>query len=353
MKPVAVVYNKCVVGYDFGRGHPFRGDRFPKFIKLAEEKGLFCDPQVLLIEQKPATEDEIALIHPIEYIREVERREKLYLPLSADTPLQPGIVDAAKLIIGASLKAGELVAENSVSIAEGVGGGLHHAGKTYGGGFCVFNDVAICAQTFVDSYDLERILILDSDVHAGNGTMDIFYDDPQILFISVHQDPTTIYPGTGFIEQVGKGKGEGFTVNVPLPMGADDRCMALFLEEIFKPLSKEFRPQAIIRNGGSDPHHMDGLGGLNITFRGLYSIGRAVAEAAKKSGCGIVDLCCSGYNPLTVADGWFSLLTGAMGKALQMNEYSPPPSSPDSIIRKTVQVVENVKTTLNEYWDIF
>ena len=83
------------------------------------------------------------------------------------------------------------------------------------------------------------------------------------------------------------------------------------------------------------------------------SIGRAVAEASKKSGCGIVDLCCSGYNPLTVADGWFSLLTGAMGKELQMNEYSPPPISPDSIVRKTVQVVENVKTTLNEYWDIF
>jgi acetoin utilization protein AcuC len=183
--------------------------------------------------------------------------------------------------------------------------------------------------------------------------MDVFYEDPKILFISVHQDPTTIYPGTGFIEQVGKGEGEGFTVNVPLPMGADDRCMALFLEEIFKPLSKEFKPQAIIRNGGSDPHHMDGLGRLNITFRGLYSIGRAVAEAAKNSGCGIVDLCCSGYNPLTVADGWLSLLTGAMGIELQMNEYSSPPSSPDSIIRKTVQVVDSVKTTLNEYWNIF
>jgi len=313
---------------------------------------LLDDPRVKVYEPKPADDGLLELIHPETYIREVERRSGKHIPLTRDTPLAPSIMEAARLIVSASVMAGELVMSGAVEVGEGVGGGLHHAGRGYGGGFCVFNDVAVCAQNLIDRHGLERVLILDSDVHAGNGTMDIFYDDPRVLYVSVHQDPLTIYPGTGFIEQVGEGEGAGFTVNVPLPPGAGDSCMSLFLQEIFRPLSEEFKPQVIIRNGGTDPHFLDGLGSLNLTFQGLWDIGRAVAEAAEGAGCGVVDLCCSGYNPATVADGWISLLTGVMGEKNPSVESVPHPGKTEGAFKETERVINEVKEHLGGYWDL-
>jgi acetoin utilization protein AcuC len=351
MEPISVVYHEGISGYDFGPGHPFRSDRFMKFMDLLEAHGLLDDPRVSVARPEPADDELLELIHPEAYIREVERRSINRIPLTRDTPLNPSIVEAARLIVGASVLAGELVVKEAAKVGDGVGGGLHHAGRGYGGGFCVFNDVAVCAQNLVDHHGLERVLILDSDVHAGNGTMDIFYDDPQVLYVSVHQNPLTIYPGTGFIEQIGEGEGAGFTVNVPLPPEAGDQCMTLFLEELFRPLSDEFEPQVIIRNGGTDPHFLDGLGSLNLTFQGLWNIGRAVAEASEEAGCGVVDLCCSGYNPATVANGWLSLLTGIMGEKNPSVEQAQSPERSEAAFRETEKVIRDVQKHLEGYWD--
>ena len=141
-------------------------------------------------------------------------------------------------------------------------------------------------------------------------------------------------------------------MNVPLPPGADDRCMSLFLEGIFKPLAQDFKPQMIIRNGGADPHHLDGLGSLNLSFQGLWQIGKTVAEAADSVNCGIVDLCCSGYNPSTVAQGWASLLFGAIGKENPIKDHEPHSKSPVSIFEETVRVIEALKEKLAHYWSI-
>jgi acetoin utilization protein AcuC len=352
MEPVSVVYHEGVSGYDFGPGHPFRSDRFKKFMDRLKVHGLLDDPRVSVAEPESADDELLKLIHPEAYIREVERRGGNHIPLTRDTPLNPSIVEAARLVVGASALAGELVVTGAAEVGEGVGGGLHHAGRGYGGGFCVFNDVAVCAQNLIERHGLERVLILDSDVHAGNGTMDVFYDDPRVLFVSVHQNPLTIYPGTGFIEQIGEGEGVGFTVNVPLPPGAGDKCMDLFLEEVFRPISEEFKPQVIIRNGGTDPHFLDGLGRLNLTFQGLWGIGKAVAEASEEAGCGVVDLCCSGYNPATVADGWLSLLTGVMGERNPSVEPAPPPGRSEEAFMETERVIRDIKRLLGEYWDI-
>jgi len=351
MEPVAVVYHEGFSGYDFGPGHPFRSGRFEKYMDLLGTHGFLDDPRVSVLEPEPAGDELLELIHPRAYIREVEMRSESYIPLSGDTPLNPSIVEAARLIVGGSVLAGELVVTGAAEIGDGVGGGLHHAGRRYGGGFCVFNDVAVCAQSLIERHGLERVLILDSDVHAGNGTMDIFFDDPRILYVSVHQNPLTIYPGTGFIEQIGEGEGAGFTVNVPLPPGAGDKCMNLFLDEVFKPLSDEFKPQAIIRNGGTDPHFMDGLGSLNLTFQGLWAIGKAVAQAAEGVGCGVVDLCCSGYNPATVAEGWLALLTGEMGEENPSVELALPPRSSEAVFKETGRVIVDVKNHFREYWE--
>lgn len=350
--PLAIVYHDGVSKYDFGSGHPFRGDRFPRFMDLLRKHKLLPHPRVDLVEPEAAGDEDLLLVHSEEYIREVERRGRLYAPISGDTPLSPSIVDAARLIVGTSIRAGELVAGGKVRVAEGVGGGLHHAGRDYGGGFCVFNDVAACAQSLLDRRRMERVLVFDTDVHAGNGTMDIFYEEPRVLFVSVHQDPQTIYPGTGFVDQIGSGPGEGYTVNVPLPLGAGDESMRMVLEEVFKPLAREFRPQAIIRNGGSDPHFLDWIGGLNLTNEGLRSIGGAVAEAAKEARCGVVDLCCSGYNPATVVEGWLAILSGVADMDVIPEELESKPKVPEWLTEATADVIERLKENLGGHWSI-
>jgi acetoin utilization protein AcuC len=351
-EPFSLVYHEDSVKYDFGWGHPFRSDRFTSFMSLIEERGLLEDPRVSLIKPEAATERDLLLAHTREYVEGVRERAEAHEPLTRDTPLNPSIVEGALAIVGSSLRAAKLVAEGAVGVAEGVGGGLHHAGAGYGGGFCVFNDVAVCARALLERHGLDRVLVFDTDVHAGNGTMDVFYEEPRVLFISVHQDPRTLYPGTGFIDQVGGGPGEGSTVNVPLPSGADDGCMALVLEEVFLPLTREFRPQAIIRNGGSDPHFMDGLGSLNLSFQGLRHIGEVVAEAASKAGCGVVDLCCSGYNPSTVAQGWLALLSGVAGLEVPLVESTQPPVADGVVVGETRDVISEIQSKLAEYWSL-
>ncbi len=352
MDQVAILYHPDLINYDFGLGHPFRGDRFPRFMDLLRSKGILNRGDVDLLEPEAAGDEDLQLIHSPAYIRMVEVMAERRIPLSADTPLNPGIVRAAKLIVGSALRAGELVAEGRYRVAEVVGGGLHHAGRDYGGGFCVFNDVAICAQALMERRGLSRILIFDTDAHAGNGTMDIFYNDPHILFISIHQDPKTIYPGTGFIHQIGEGEGEGYTVNVPLPPGADDHCLEVVLQRIFLPLAGEFKPEIILRNGGSDPHFQDGLASLGFSMAGLRRIGEAVAEAASEAGCGVVDFCCSGYNPQTVAMGWLALLSGVAGFDVELEEPSEPPRAGRGIYERTLRVVEELERRLEAYWSL-
>jgi acetoin utilization protein AcuC len=126
--------------------------------------------------------------------------------------------------------------------------------------------------------------------------------------------------------------------------------MALMLEEVFLPLVREFRPQAIIRNGGSDPHFLDGLGSLNISFEGLRHIGEVVAGAASDVGCGVVDLCCSGYNPRTVAQGWLALLSGVAGLDVRLVESAPPPVADGSVVGETRDVISEIQSKLAEYW---
>jgi len=121
----------------------------------------------------------------------------------------------------------------------------------------------------MQEYKLERILILDTDAHAGNGTCEYFYEEPRVMFIDLHQDPRTLYPGTGFVEQIGSGKGRGFTINVPLPIALAMTPTSWYSIVWLQPVCEEFRPQVIIRNGGSDPHYSDGLTNLGLSVPGF------------------------------------------------------------------------------------
>ncbi len=126
--------------------------------------------------------------------------------------------------------------------------------------------------------------------------------------------------------------------------------MGMVLEDVFKPLAREFAPQAIIRNGGSDPHFMDWIGGLALTYKGLRSVGVAVSEATRQAGCGVVDLCCSGYNPSTVAEGWLAIISGVTGIEVDLKERSSPPRESGRVVESTQKVIDSLKYLLREHW---
>jgi len=352
MDRISIVYHRGIADYDFGSDYPIRGKKFPLYLELLKSRGLLKRYRIEIVEPKAAVKEDLLLVHSEEYIDRVEKLAKERAYLSDDTPLTPAIVRAARLIVGAALKAGKLVAKGDVELAQGVGGGLHHAGRDYGGGFCIFNDVAACAMSLVERHGLERVLIFDTDAHAGNGTMDIFYEEPRVLYLSVHQDPRTLFPNTGFVHQIGRDRGEGYTVNVPLPPEADDGCMSLVLERVFKPLVRQFRPQVIIRSGGADPHFQDELADLGLTFRGLWSVGRAVVEAAERAGCGLVDLLCSGYNPGTEEQGLYALFSGELGIELELRESQALEPVDPRLLEKTGDVIDELAKILKPYWTL-
>jgi acetoin utilization protein AcuC len=352
---LSIVYSDEIKGYDFGPGHPFRSDRYANFMKLLRATVVGFEE----VEPRRASDEELLLVHDSGYINSLRAEPKggwgaSYSYLSPDTPLQPGMEEAARWIVGASMTAAEVVWQGKSPHAVGVGGGLHHARRNYGAGFCIYNDVAVCALNLLENHGLERVLILDTDAHAGDGTCHILYEEPRVLFIDLHQDPRTLYPGTGFAYEIGEGKGRGFTVNVPLPPGTSDKAYEYALDEIFAPLAEEFRPQIIIRSGGSDPHFADELTDLGLTLEGFTMIGRKVKEVAERVCQGRrVDLLGSGYNQTVLPYGWLALVAGAAGLDLDLKEPFLFSMRKDSGLKETQQVIEEVKGNLKSYWPRF
>jgi acetoin utilization protein AcuC len=255
---------------------------------------------------------------------------------------------AGKIAVGTSLKATELVLEEKFKKAIALGGGLHHAKKEKGEGFCVYNDVAICAKELLKK-GLKRILILDTDAHAGNGTAEAFYNEKRVLFIDIHQDPRTIYPGTGFINEFGEGKGEGLTINISLPPGASDQSYEYCFEKIIFPVTKEFKPEIIIRNGGSDPYFDDGLTNLGLTLNGFKMIGKKVRKLANEVCNGKeVDLIASGYNQKILPSAWLSLISGLCNLDIKIKERGF--IKKDFGLEETKNMIKNLKSYLKNHW---
>lgn len=352
---VGISFHEKFQQYDFGSGHPFRGDRFNNALNLFKEQGLMNMPNVTILEPEIARLEDLLRAHNKSYIDLIFDFAEKSRPYDFDTPLSPSILEGALYIVGGALKAGESIYEDKIDRGVSLGGGLHHAGEDFGGGFCLFNDVAVLAKYFQEKQDVKRVLILDYDVHAGNGTSEIFYADPSVLYISFHQDPKTLYPSTGFVHQIGRDEGEGFNVNVPLPAGTDDAAYFFALREIFVPLAKEFQPEIIIANGGSDPHFADILGGLSITIDGFFNLSKLIVKIAEETCEGrVVFLVGSGYNPSVLPSCWYALIAGVVGlDAIQVTDPSDPPIVPPWCHQRVEKTVKELKHILKKYWQCF
>ncbi|MGC8939834.1 MAG: histone deacetylase family protein [Candidatus Bathyarchaeia archaeon] len=355
VEKTVITFHEKFRQYDLGEGHPFRGDRFQNAISFFKNQGLFRLHEITMVEPKPASREDLLRVHSEDYVDLISRLAAESKPYDIETPVSPEILEAALLIVGGAIECGRLVWSGEAKRAISIGGGYHHAGKSYGGGFCIFNDIAVLVEYLRDKHNVKRILILDYDVHFGNGTSDIYYQDPNVLFISLHQDPRTLYPGTGFIWQIGEGAGEGYNVNVPLPPGTGDGTYLYALKEIFVPLADEFKPQIIIANGGSDSHFADSLGDLNLTAEGFFEVAKLIRETANTV-CGgkVVLLLGSGYNPKVLPICWYALVAGVIGlKELSVKEPYESPKEPPQCRRTVEKTLDELKRLLRRHWSCF
>jgi acetoin utilization protein AcuC len=369
-----ILYREELREYDFGPGHPFRGDRyeiFPQFLK----QNLTENGNYRVFEADSAADEDLQLICQQEYIdfsQGYYRAANLGLAYPGEfyrfqsqdnRPIGPPgkIEEAARLIIGQAKAACDLIQDGKTKKAISIGGGMHHAKPNSGEGFCIYNDVAFSARYLKYKYELDKILILDTDAHAGNGTAKYFYEDPEVLLIDLHQDPRTLYPGTGFTDQIGSGDGKGFTINVPLPVYSGHESYKRVFEEIVQPVVEEFKPQIIIRNGGSDPHISDGLTNLGLQIRDFRMIGEKVREMARLCEDREIDLIGSGYNREVLPYAWLALVCGVSGidnpvqqpESIDKLERIPSWFGVDRFSIDIKAVIDDVKNHLKNYWQCF
>jgi acetoin utilization deacetylase AcuC-like enzyme len=246
-----------------GEGHPERPERLDAVLNSLEREGLM--KTLTKLETRVATEDEIALCHTRDYIAMVKRdiARGAHDLSTGDTAISPKSLDVALRAVGGMLNAVDAVAAGRVSTAFSAGRPPgHHATPNRGMGFCIFNNVAIAARYAQRKHGASRVLIADWDVHHGNGTQDVFYTDPSVLFFSTHQHPW--YPGTGAADETGEGAGRGFTINCPLPAGSGAKEIVGAFREKLVPKARDFNPDFVIVSAGFDSRAGDPLGRFTL-----------------------------------------------------------------------------------------
>ncbi len=215
----------------------------------------------------------------------------------------------------------------------------HHAEPERGMGFCLFNNVAIAAAYAKEQYGLKRILIVDWDLHHGNGTQRAFFDDPGVLFFSSHQYP--YYPGSGGVHEIGSGKGEGYNVNAPFPPGFGDAEYVSVYTKILSPIALEYKPELVLVSAGFDPFVKDPLGGMKLTGEGFGALAGIVQDIARQACDGKVLMTLEGgYNPEGLRNGVRAVLQTLIGRPAPVPENAPSADA-DEVIARIISVHKN------------
>lgn len=323
--PARVIWDDALVSYDFGPEHPLAPIRVELTMALSRELGVL--DRVELTGCLPATDDELALVHDRGYIEAVKRVSLHGRPDpsaglgTTDNPAFPGVHEASALIAGASLAAARAVFEGTAAHAVNVAGGLHHAMANVASGFCVYNDPAL-AIAWLLGKGVPKIAYVDVDVHHGDGVQALFYDDPRVLTISLHESPRTLFPGTGWPEETGA---EGTAVNVALPAGCGDSGWLRAFHSVVPPLLREFQPDFLVTQHGCDSHALDPLAHLMLSLDGQRAAYEALHGLAHETAGGRwVVTGGGGYELVQVVPrAWTHLIAEVSGHPLDPSTKTP------------------------------
>ncbi len=262
----------------FGRNHPLKPERLRRTQALLEAYHAFDVPHVELVEPRPASDETLALFHTPAYIDAVRRLSTgdRSVPAHAygfgpgDNPIFEGMDKTSRLKTGGGIQGAELLLDGACDVAFNYSGGLHHALPARASGFCIFNDAAVAIAWLVERD--QRVVYIDIDAHHGDGVQAAFEETDRVLTISLHQDGHTLFPGSGFVDEIGRGAGEGYSVNVPLRPRTDDETYLWAFREIVPPLVRRFRPDVLVTQLGVDTHYQDPLTHLMLTTEGHIAL---------------------------------------------------------------------------------
>ena len=354
-----IVFSPSYLRHQQSETHPERIERLSYTMDQLEEEGIFDLPDILLLPPRKATRADVLTVHTNEYLMFLEESSVKGGMIDYDTVIPPGLIGDALLAAGGALTGADAVLDQAVRNAfvfcRPPG---HHAGRTCGAGFCYLNNVAIAVR-HLQQRGMRRVMILDWDAHHGNGTQEIFYEDPSVLFCSVHQFP--FYPGTGQIDEIGDLDGTGYSVNMPIPAGSSDQVYQYLLREVILPVAEEFQPDCIVISAGQDNHFSDPLTGLALTARGYAEMMQEI--------CILADSICLG-RLLVVLEGGYSVEGGlpytnlgiiAAMAGLDISSIREPEtlqellhrSISDTALSRVIFTVNNLKRILSPYWNCF
>ena len=335
----ALIYTDAYGQYAYSETHPLKPYRLQLTHRLMHSYALLDLPGSRVVETVPASRQELALFHTAEYLDVLEMADagvhrqdyRKYGLGPGDNPLFPGMYAWSQLCAGGTLQAARLVASGAVDVAFHPAGGLHHGMPERASGFCYVNDPVLAITELVQQG--YRVAYVDVDVHHGDGVQAAFYHTDRVLTISLHENGYYLFPGTGFVEEMGEGAGRGYAVNVPLPPGMDD---ALYLEgflAVVPPLLRAYQPDVVFTQLGVDSFHDDPLAHGQLTTAGFLQVLRAIQALAPRwiaTGGG-------GYNLGNVARAW-TLAWGVM------NNVEVPDSLPETVQPLLQQVGYSGKT---------
>ncbi|MEW5817245.1 MAG: histone deacetylase [Spirochaetota bacterium] len=352
MLKTGIVKDPAYLGHKTGPLHPETHKRLEVIYRMLSDsdvQSIFCE-----IDSREAKERELLYIHSGEYIRQVaDTAGRMYSFLDADTPTSPGSYRAALRAAGGLCNAvmavvkGEL--DNAFALVRPPG---HHAEQNSGRGFCIFNNIAIAAEYARKELGTRKILIVDWDLHHGNGTQHAFETNSDILFFSTHRYP--FYPGTGGFDENGAGKGEGYTINIPLSPGFGDAEYSIIYAQILKPIAFQFKPELVLVSAGFDIYRDDPLGGMKVTPNGFISLTKILMDIAAAF--------CGGKIVLTLEGGYdlegLQQSVKAVIKTLAGvfpaggNDFMPSFDSPDVNRVLLEPVLRNARKVYGRYWQL-
>jgi len=323
----AFIYSERYQHFDYGPGHPLRIERLALTYELCRAYGLLDLPTTRLIEARDATEDEVVAFHRPDYLDVFRAADRGQPPPNlwdyglgtSDNPTFPGMYAWSLLSTGASLQAMELVDSGEAECAFNIAGGLHHAAAARAAGFCYVNDAAVVIKHLLRRG--RRVAYVDIDAHHGDGVQFGFYETDQVLTISIHESGETLFPGTGFAEEIGRGRGIGYAVNLPLLAGSDDEIFLWALDQVVPPLLTAFNPDVVVTQLGVDTHRTDPLTNLAMTTTGFAEVVRRLQPLCRRW----IALGGGGYNLENVPRSW--TLAWAI-----MNHREIPDDLPESFL---------------------
>ncbi|MHC4128831.1 MAG: histone deacetylase family protein [Planctomycetota bacterium] len=340
---VLLLVDEAMLGHDPGPYHPERPDRLRAVVAALRGSPV---AGVRWAVPQPAPREAIERIHEPAYVDRIEELRGRTAALDLDTTVSPGSVPAALLAAGAAIDAVTAVTAGDARCAFAlVRPPGHHAEARRAMGFCLFNNIAIAAAHAGATLGYQRVLIVDWDVHHGNGTQHAFYDRRDVLYFSTHRYP--FYPGTGSADEVGAGAGAGHTVNVPLAERCGDAEFAAIFDELLEPIADAYRPDLLLVSAGFDAHRDDPLGGMGVTAGGFAALcGRVRAIARRHAGDRLVLVLEGGYDLGALAESAHACL-----EVLAASSPSPRPSPPAEFLA-AAGIIRQMRAAQGDHWPL-